>query len=148
MHNIICQDENTERTFEYKEGEEKVLMAIMSRINRHVSRSAAKSNLKSDRKIVKSIINAQMFLLGQGLKKFGEKGKSAAKAELSQMHHRTCFRAITVAELSRREKLRAMEGLMFFSQKNRRNKRPTCLQRQADSGVGQQGGKSFSDCVD
>ena len=61
--------------------------------------------------------NTQMFLLNKGLKKFPLKGVSAVKAELKQMHDRTCFRAIAVVELSRRERQRAMEALMFLTEK-------------------------------
>ena len=44
-------------------------------------------------------------------------GVSAAKAELKQMHDRTCFKAIAVGELTRRERQRAMEALMFLTEK-------------------------------
>ena len=37
--------------------------------------------------------------------------------ELQQMHDRQCFKAIAVRELVRREKQRAMEGLMLVTQK-------------------------------
>ena len=37
--------------------------------------------------------------------------------ELQQMHDRRCFKAIAVRELARREKQRAMEGLMLVTQK-------------------------------
>ena len=72
---------------------------------------------RSDQALVKAKINAQMYLLGKGLKKFGDAGKKASKAELAQMHHRTYFRALAVAELTKTKKLRAMEGLMFLTLK-------------------------------
>ena len=40
-----------------------------------------------------------------------------AKKELKQMHNRTRFRAMTVHELTRQKKERAMDGLMFLTQK-------------------------------
>ena len=41
----------------------------------------------------------------------------AAKEELSQIHARTCFKAITVKELARLERKRAQEGMMILSEK-------------------------------
>ena len=41
----------------------------------------------------------------------------AAKQELTQMHERVGFRAIAVAELSRKERLWAQEGLMLLTRK-------------------------------
>ena len=37
---------------------------------------------------------------------------------MRQLHNRTCFRTMAVNELTRREKLRAIEGLLFIAQKN------------------------------
>ena len=41
----------------------------------------------------------------------------AAKQELTQMHERVGFCAIVVAELSRRERLKAQEDLMLLTNK-------------------------------
>ena len=59
-----------------------------------------------------------MYMLNKSLKIFKHKGASAAKAEVGQMHNRTCFRALAVKELSRREQERAQEGLLLLTQKN------------------------------
>ena len=59
----------------------------------------------------------QMFILQKGVKKFGSEGVKAAKGELTQLHERTCWRAMAVAELTRRERERAMECLMFLTEK-------------------------------
>ena len=61
----------------------------------------------------------QMYLLKKGLKKFKVEVVSAAKAELKQMHDCTCFRAMEVGELTRRERQRAMEALMLLTEKIR-----------------------------
>ena len=56
-------------------------------------------------------------MLTRGRKEFADKGVSAAKEELEQMHSRGCFRAIAVKELTRQEKVWAQEGLMILNQK-------------------------------
>ena len=60
---------------------------------------------------------SQMYMLHKGVKVFGNEGVAAAKDELKQLHNRTCWRAITVKQLSRRERERAMECLMFLTEK-------------------------------
>ena len=58
-----------------------------------------------------------MFILPKAVKEFGTQGVHAAKKEVKQLHERRGFRAIAVAELTRQEKQRAMEGLMFVTKK-------------------------------
>ena len=115
VHNITYQVKDAEKTFTYQKGEDKVLLTIMERINSAQLRESPKRNVKLDN--MRQKVNAQMFMLGQGLKKFGQDGKIVGKAELDQMHNRTCFRAIVVSELTHQEKLRAVESLMFLSRK-------------------------------
>ena len=59
----------------------------------------------------------QQMIMQKGIKAFAPDGEPAAEEELRQMHSRTCFWAIALVELARREKLRAQEGLMFLSRK-------------------------------
>ena len=59
----------------------------------------------------------QQMIMQKGIKVFAPDGEPAAKEEIKQMHTHTCFCAIAVAGLTRREKLRAQEGLMFLSRK-------------------------------
>ena len=94
-HNIICQEEPEERTLEYTEDESKVVANIIVGLMRKC--------------------HMQQMIMQKGIKAFAPDGEPAAKEELRQMHSRTCFQAIAVAELARREKLRAQEGLMFLS---------------------------------
>ena len=56
-------------------------------------------------------------MLPKAAKKFGGEGVQAAKDEVWQLHNRSCFKASVVKELTRLEKERAMDGLMFVSQK-------------------------------
>lgn len=60
---------------------------------------------------------SQMYIMQKGVKVFGARGVSAAKEELKQLHDRTCWRALAVKELTRQERERAMECLMFLTEK-------------------------------
>ena len=53
----------------------------------------------------------------KGLKVFKDEGEVAAKAELSQLHKRMCFKALAVKELTQLERQRAQEGLMLLTRK-------------------------------
>jgi len=59
----------------------------------------------------------QTYSLKQGLKKFGKKGHSAVKKELRQLHDRTVFTPIHAHQLTKLEKQRAMESLLFLTEK-------------------------------
>ncbi len=60
---------------------------------------------------------AQQYILQKGLKKFGPEGRKAAIKEADQLHKRTCFTPISVADLTPEEKRKAQEALMFLCQK-------------------------------
>ena len=94
VHNIISNVEDIDDCLEY-EGREARLIA---------------------EKIQKVFV--QQHLLPRAVKVFGPEARKAGKSEVKQLHDRTCFRAMAVAELTRREKERAMEGLLFISQKS------------------------------
>ena len=60
---------------------------------------------------------AQQFILQKGIKKFGHHGKAAARKEIDQLHRRTCFTPIDISTLTEEEKAKAMEALMFLTEK-------------------------------
>ncbi len=60
---------------------------------------------------------SQQYLLHKGLLKFKEKGEAAALKEAKQLHDRKCFEPISVAELNPTERHRAMEALMYLTEK-------------------------------
>ena len=93
-HNILAQVESDEDTLTYSEEEARVLACY----------------------ITYAQVNNQ-FILPKAIKRYGNEGVKAAKEEIGQLHNRTCFRAMAVSELTRQEKARAMEGLMFVTQK-------------------------------
>ena len=61
---------------------------------------------------------AQQHLLHQGLKKFGKKGREASLKEVDQLHKRNCFTPIFIDELTPQERKKAVQALMFLSEKH------------------------------
>jgi hypothetical protein len=59
----------------------------------------------------------QQYILQKGLKKFKERGSEAATKELDQLHKRNCFTPVDVSSLTAKEKRKAMEALMFLTEK-------------------------------
>ena len=79
-----------------------------------------------------AVCHAQMHMLDKGLKVFKEKGVKVAKAEVGQMHDHTCFKALAVKELTRRERERAGSGGSAISNTKERwlSKRPFGIQNE------------------
>ena len=59
----------------------------------------------------------QRYSVQKGIKKFGKKGKNAAYKEMRQLHERVVFKPIKVESLTRLERQRAMESLIFLIEK-------------------------------
>ncbi|KAL7562441.1 hypothetical protein ACA910_020582 [Epithemia clementina (nom. ined.)] len=59
----------------------------------------------------------ETYGLEKGLKKFGDKGYKAAFGEMKQLHDRVCFVPVNVADFTLSEKARAMESLIFLTEK-------------------------------
>ena len=79
----------------------------------------------------------QQYLLKKGLEKFGERGTKSNEKELRQLHDRTCFRPISIAGMNTDEKKKAMEALMFLTEK--RDCWEERLQSICESNNGQEG---------
>ena len=60
---------------------------------------------------------AQQYILKKGLQKFGEQGAAASSKEMDQLHRRNCFTPISAEEMTPNERKKAMEALMFLSEK-------------------------------
>jgi hypothetical protein len=70
---------------------------------------------------------AQTYSLMKGIKEFGDKCHQAAYNEMKQLHDRIVFKPIAIEELSTIEKRRAMESLIFLTEKkDGRIKARTC----------------------
>jgi len=57
------------------------------------------------------------YSLKQGIRKFGDRGKQSALKEMKQMHDRVCFVPIKKEELNELERKRALESLIFLTEK-------------------------------
>ena len=60
---------------------------------------------------------AQQCVLKKGLQKFGKKGTTASVKEINQLHHRNCFTPVGINEMTQQERKKAMEALMFLTEK-------------------------------
>ena len=60
---------------------------------------------------------AQQFLLQKGLKVLGEHGHEAATKEMDQLHRQNFFTPISVKDMTSTERRKAMEALMFLTEK-------------------------------
>ena len=54
------------------------------------------------------------YSLKAGINKFGKQAKASAPKEMKQLHDRSCFRPVHKCSLSKSERQRAMESLLFF----------------------------------
>ena len=53
----------------------------------------------------------------KGLELFKERGKEAAQKEMGQLYKHACFRLIDISTLTKEEKRKCVEALMFLSEK-------------------------------
>ncbi len=68
-------------------------------------------------KAVKAVSFIETFTLKQGLKKFGDKGRTSAMKEMKQLHDREVFRPIHPSKLTPSEKKKVLESLIFLVEK-------------------------------
>ena len=59
----------------------------------------------------------QQYLLKKRLEEFGKRGTKSNEKELQQFHDRTCFHPLCIAGMTPDEKMKAMEALMFLTEK-------------------------------
>ena len=96
-HSLVKQTRDETKSLEYLETETEIVAHMLTKHRKECF--------------------AQQYMLGKGLKVFPDDGPTACKVELKQMHERKCFKAIAIAELTRRERVRAQEGLMLLTKK-------------------------------
>jgi hypothetical protein len=59
----------------------------------------------------------QAYSLNKGLKKFGDCGKEMAQKEMKELHDHVIFKPILIAYMTPLERKRAMESLIFLTEK-------------------------------
>jgi hypothetical protein len=62
----------------------------------------------------------ETFSLNKGLQNFGQKGHDAAYNEMKQLHDRGIFIPVDISTLTQHEKKRAMDSLIFLTEKRER----------------------------
>ena len=67
--------------------------------------------------VVHGVQHVITYSLKKGLQKFGEAGKAAALKEMKQLHDRVCFTPIDVKTLTESERRKAVESLIFLTEK-------------------------------
>ena len=103
-HNLITQiHPNPNEDVEYSVSHAMLIARVMQDLNAKITTQGASF--------------AQQYLLQKGLKIFGEQGHAASSKEMDQLHRRNCFTPISIAEMTPTERSKAMEALMFLSQK-------------------------------
>ena len=60
---------------------------------------------------------AQQHLLHKGLKLFGENGIKATHKEVKQLHNRSCWKPISVADMTSLEQKRVQIALTYLTEK-------------------------------
>ena len=64
------------------------------------------------------ICNAQTYSLNKGLHKFKDKGNVVAIKEIAQLHNQEVFIPISPGEITKQEKLKTMNSLIFIMERH------------------------------
>ena len=103
-HNLIAQvSPNPKDDAEYTPAMATVIARVMCELN-------AKGTAEG-------ICLGQQYMLPDGLRIFGKNGRAATGKELKQLHDRQCFAPMDISKLTSVEKRKAMEALMFLTEK-------------------------------
>ena len=95
---------------EYSEESARILAYVMC----HYSIIGKGNKAMSKKKFYQLV---QTYTLNKGIKKFGIEGKRAAYKEMQQLHDRVVFKPVRVESLTPLERQRAMESLIFLTEK-------------------------------
>ena len=100
-HNLFQQAKpNASQNKEYSPSDAMLMARLINDLNSKATREGASF--------------AQQYLLNKGLKVFGQKGREASKKEVDQLHRRSCFTPILIAEMTPTERRKAQQALMFL----------------------------------
>ena len=114
LHNVKNQQED------YSIESAQILAHVMC----HYNNMGRGKNTMSKKKFYQLV---QTYTLKRGIKKFGIKGKQAAYKEIRQLHDRVVFKPVRVEDLTTLERRRAMESLIFLTEKRDKSiKARTC----------------------
>jgi uncharacterized protein YfcZ (UPF0381/DUF406 family) len=109
LHNIVMQGEvDPSHNFEYTSVEAYLMAFFMNHYNQVQRYDKCFS---------------QQYMLEKGLKVFKEKGAAASFKEIKQQHDRICFRPLSVKSMTKAERRKAQEALMFLTEKGAKTSR-------------------------
>ena len=116
QHNIKSSDVNADNIDEYSADRANLIAQVMNDINSNVTRNGL-NFIKQFGKEYEAQFS-QQYIFEKGVKKFGERGRSAAEKELDQLHKRGCFQPIDVSTQTDEEKKKTQRGMMLLTEKN------------------------------
>ena len=99
------QDE--EKGLVYNHDEARVLTTVITTFNKHME------HIVEEHRQQYVVTNS----LKAGINKYGNQAKASAHKEMKQLHDRLCFRPVHKCSLNKFEKQRAMELLLFLTEK-------------------------------
>ena len=100
-------NEHEENGLVYNHDEPRVLVTVISTFNKHMEHVVQEHGQQH---VVTESLKA-------GINKFGDHTKASAQKEMKQLHDRSCFRPVHKHSLNKFEKQRAMESLLFLTEK-------------------------------
>ena len=71
------------------------------------------------------------YSLNAGINKFGNQAKASAHKEMKQLHDQSCFRSGHKCPLNMSKRQRAMESLLFLTEKGTKQLNPNIVQTEA-----------------
>ena len=99
--------QSNKQMMEYTSEEASVLATIMCQFEERMQ----VSRIQHGKQLVVT------YSLKKGIKQFGEKGRKSALKEMKQLHDRECFKPIKKESMSKTERKRALESLIFLTEK-------------------------------
>ena len=113
FHQFLMNQQNNKnpniQIKEYDSEEAKIMLIFMQH-----------QNSKTRNAKITGVCNSQTYNLRRGILIYGNKGKEAVNKELSQLHNRGVFKPIHLSELIQAEKHKAMNSLIFLTEKRMR----------------------------
>ena len=102
-HNLISQSINPDNKLEYT-----------SKTSLYIARTMCELRKRAHDE---GVVFGQQFTLKKGLKEFQERGVTACKKELGQLHKRVVFDPVSVKDMTTSERRKAQESFMFLTEK-------------------------------
>ena len=100
-HNIISHHTpKMNERMEYESCHSMLIAQLMKELNYHVT--------------TKGSSYIQQYMLKKGLHIFTERGERASTKEMDQLHRCNCFTPVSMKEMTKEEKKKEMEALMFL----------------------------------